>query len=63
MDDILDAAPCGFLSFGDDGTILLANAKLAAMVEHEQRSLPGRNIEKLLTVGARVFYQTHFFPS
>ena len=58
----LDAAPCGYLSFGADSTILSANAKLAAMVEHEQDSLPGRNIEKILTVGARIFYQTHFYP-
>lgn len=62
MDHILDTAPCGFLSFSDDGTIMLANATFAAMVGHERDSLPGLSVEKILTVGARIFYQTHFFP-
>ncbi|WP_164101804.1 hybrid sensor histidine kinase/response regulator [Candidatus Laterigemmans baculatus] len=62
MDAILNAVPCGFLSFAADGTIVRANARLAAMVEREQDSLVGLSIEKLLTTGARVFYQTHFFP-
>ena len=62
MNDLLDTAPCGFLSFGDDGTITLANSTLAAMVGHDPASLIGLSIEKILSVGARVFYQTHFFP-
>lgn len=62
MDDILDTAPCGFLSFSEDGTITLANATFAAMVGHERDSLAGCSVEKILTVGARIFYQTHFFP-
>src|SRR4051794_9382786 len=39
MDDLLDTAPCGFLSFADDGTITLANSTLA-MVGHDRDSLP-----------------------
>src|SRR5688572_24143840 len=62
MDDMLDTAPCGFLSFADDGTITHANSTLAAMVGHDRDSLPGRSLEKILSVGARIFYQTHFFP-
>lgn len=60
MGDILDTAPCGFLSFSDDGTIVLANATLAAMVGHD--TLSGQSIEKILSVGGRIFYQTHLFP-
>jgi sigma-B regulation protein RsbU (phosphoserine phosphatase) len=39
MDDLLDTAPCGSLSFADDGTITLANSTLA-MVGHDRDSLP-----------------------
>src|SRR4051794_30620985 len=62
MDTILDNEPCGFLSFSDDGTVTLANSTLHEIVGHEPGSLPGKSIEKILTVGARIFYQTHFFP-
>jgi PAS domain S-box-containing protein len=62
MDEMLDTAPCGFLSFSDDGTIDLVNSTLAAMVGQDQASLHGLSIEKILSVGARIFYQTHFFP-
>ena len=62
MDDLLDGAPCGFLSFGDNGVLTLVNSTLAAMVGHERDSLVGLHVEKLLSVGARIFYQTHFFP-
>lgn len=62
MDSFFDKAPCGFLSFSVDGTITLANARLHAMVGHELGSLVGVKFEKILTVGARVFYQTHLFP-
>lgn len=62
MHEFFDTAPCGLLSFSDDGTIVLANLALAAMVGEDRDSLLGRNLEKILTVGARIFYQTHFFP-
>ena len=60
--DLLDRAPCGLVSFGDDGTITIANATLGQMVGVDPRELVGRSIEEILTVPARIFYQTHFFP-
>ncbi|HEX9936114.1 MAG TPA: PAS domain-containing sensor histidine kinase [Longimicrobium sp.] len=62
LDPLLDHAPCGFLSFADDGTITAANATLAAMLGHAPGELEGRRIDVVLSVGARLFYQTHFFP-
>lgn len=62
MNDVLDVVPCGYLCFDADGRILCANAKMAAMVEDTPKSLSGSSIENLLTVGARIFYQTHFYP-
>ncbi|HEX6911915.1 MAG TPA: histidine kinase dimerization/phospho-acceptor domain-containing protein, partial [Longimicrobium sp.] len=61
--DLLDGAPCGFVSFADDGTITFANATLARMLGYGGGGeLEGRRIESLMGVGARIFYQTHFFP-
>jgi PAS domain S-box-containing protein len=60
--DLLDQAPCGFVSFADDGTITVANTTLAEMLGYPRAELEGRRIESLMSVGARIFYQTHFFP-
>jgi len=62
LDELLDDAPCGFLSFADDGTIDVVNATLLRMLGYERGELVGQSIETILTVGARIFYQTHLFP-
>lgn len=60
--DLIDNAPCGFLSFGDDGKIALINATLLARLGYERSELDGRHVESIFAVGSRIFYQTHFFP-
>jgi PAS domain S-box-containing protein len=60
--DLLDRAPCGLVSFQDDGIITAANVTLGQMLGVEGRELVGTSFEELLTVPARIFYQTHFFP-
>ncbi|HJU69850.1 MAG TPA: HAMP domain-containing sensor histidine kinase [Gemmatimonadaceae bacterium] len=60
--DLLDRAPCGFISFRDDGTIIYANATLGHLLGVDVRDLVGESFEKILSVPARIFYQTHFFP-
>jgi PAS domain S-box-containing protein len=62
MDDLLNEAPCGFVTFGDDGTIRQTNATLPRWLGYEPDALTGRHIETLLAPGGRVFYQTHLFP-
>src|SRR4051812_38223358 len=62
MDDLLDKAPCGFLAFADDGTIRLINSTLLELLGNGRDDLIGRRVESILTVGGRIFYQTHFFP-
>ena len=59
---LLDDAPCGFVAFADDGTIRVVNATLLEMLGYSREELAGRHFESVLTVGARIFYQTHFFP-
>jgi len=62
MDDLLNTAPCGFLSFTDDGKIVLANSTLLELLGYEPGELLGVHVESLLPVASRIFYQTHFFP-
>jgi len=62
LDPLLDRAPCGFVSFADDGCIRAVNATLLSTLGYTRAELAGRRIEALLTIGSRIFYQTHFFP-
>jgi PAS domain S-box-containing protein len=59
---LLDDAPCGFVAFADDGTVRTVNATLLRMLGASRDEVVGRHVEQLLTVGSRIFYQTHFFP-
>jgi PAS domain S-box-containing protein len=62
VDSLLETAPCGFVSFADDGTIRAANATLRDMLGYGRDELQGGRFESILNVGSRIFYQTHFFP-
>jgi PAS domain S-box-containing protein len=59
---LLDTAPCGWLSIADDGTVRLANRTLLELLGYTAPEVVGYHVEKLMTVGSRIFYQTHFFP-
>lgn len=60
--DLIDVVPCGFASFTDAGAIVFVNRTLCTLLNYEPEELIGRQFEQLLSVPARIFYQTHFFP-
>ena len=62
MDELLNKAPCGFLSLADDGRVLAVNATLLGWLGYGEGDLRGRHFETLLPPGGRIFYQTYFFP-
>jgi PAS domain S-box-containing protein len=62
LDPLLDSAPCGFLSFLDDGRIRVANRTLLDMLGYSLDEVLDKHVELILAVGTRIFYQTHFFP-
>jgi PAS domain S-box-containing protein len=62
IEALLDTAPCGFLSFGDDNRITLANTTLLQMLGYEQEGLAGRSVEELLDMSGRIFYRTYVLP-
>src|SRR4051812_37272956 len=60
--NLLDTAPFGFMSFKDDGKIVYVNTTLLERLGYTRDEVTGRHVETLLAAGARIFYQTHFFP-
>jgi len=62
MDELLNRAPCGFLSLADDGLVLAVNATLLGWLGYEEGEVAGRHFETLLPPGGRLFYQSYFFP-
>lgn len=62
MDSLLNSAPCGYVSFKDDGTIVEANKTLSGWLGYQQGELEGERIEKIFTIATRIFYNTHLFP-
>ena len=59
---LLDEAPCGFVAFADDGVVRLVNRTLLDMLGVSREAVVGHPFEKLMSVGSRIFYQTHLFP-
>ena len=59
---LIDALPCGVLTFDDSGRVLFVNATLRSMLGYGAGELDGVHVERLLTVAGGIFYQTHFFP-
>ncbi len=62
MTNWLDVAPCGYLSFRDDGTIVYLNKTLSGWLGCSSAELTGTKVEQIFTVATRIFYNTHFFP-
>src|SRR4051794_4501275 len=62
MSDLMNTAPCGFVAFADDGTIVEVNQTLADMLGYAPVELLGWHVEKLLPPGGRIFYHTYLFP-
>ena len=62
-EDLYENAPCGYLSTLLDGTIVKANATLLTWLGHARGELVGRRtFSDLLTVGGRLYHETHFAP-
>jgi PAS domain S-box-containing protein len=57
--DLFEHAACGLLVTRVDGGILRANATFCRWTGHAAHELVGQRLQHLLTVGGRVFHQTH----
>ncbi|HEY3772866.1 MAG TPA: SpoIIE family protein phosphatase [Solirubrobacteraceae bacterium] len=62
-DDLFEHAPCGYLTTTLDGRITRANQTFAEQVHLRRRDLEaGGRLQDLLTVGARLYFETHVMP-
>ncbi|MFD6342648.1 PP2C family protein-serine/threonine phosphatase [Streptomyces sp. NPDC060131] len=62
-EDLYEAAPCGYLSMLMDGTIAKINTTLLNWLGLDREAVMGRlRFPDLLTVGGRLYYETHFAP-
>src|SRR3954469_12450697 len=62
-EDLYEHAPCGYLSTMPDGRIVRANATLLEWTaETREALLGGRTFQSLLTIGSRIYYETHYAP-
>ena len=59
---LYDEAPCGYLYTRPDGTLLRVNATFLAWTGFDRDELLGRRFQDLLSVGGRIFHETHFAP-
>ena len=60
---LFEEMPCGLLVTSDDGTILKVNDTFCRWVGLTPDDLVGKKkFQELLTMGARIFHQTHWLP-
>lgn len=62
MRDLMTNAPCGFVAFSDDGTIVEINQTLADLLGWTRVELLGWHVDKILPPGGRIFHHTYLFP-
>ncbi|WP_181764207.1 PP2C family protein-serine/threonine phosphatase [Streptomyces albidus (ex Kaewkla and Franco 2022)] len=62
-EDLYERAPCGYLSTQLDGRIAKVNTTLLDWLGYEPGELVGhKHFSDLLTVGGRLYHETHFAP-
>jgi PAS domain S-box-containing protein len=62
-EDLYENAPCGYLSTLPDGTIVRANRTFVEWTGVSREALlAGRKFQTVLTVGSRIYYETHYAP-
>jgi sigma-B regulation protein RsbU (phosphoserine phosphatase) len=62
-EELFEDAPCGYLTTRLDGTIVRVNRTLEALTGFSRDELVGaRRFQELLTVGGRIYHETHYAP-
>lgn len=63
VEDLYENAPCGYLSTLMDGRIAKVNGTLLKWLGYRRDELVGhRQFSDLLTIGGRLYHETHFSP-
>ena len=63
VEDLYEHAPCGYLSTLPDGTIVKVNETFVEWTGRSREALlGGTRFQTLLTIGSRIYYETHYAP-
>lgn len=60
--ELYEDAACGLLLTQADGSILRANRTFCHWIGREAGELQGQRLQSLLSIGGRIFHQTHWAP-
>jgi sigma-B regulation protein RsbU (phosphoserine phosphatase) len=61
-EELFEDAPCGYVTATADGTILRVNRTFETLLGRARGELVGRRFQELLTVGGRIYHETHYAP-
>ena len=62
-EDLYEHAPCGYLSTLPDGTIARVNQTFVDWTGRSREALlAGAKFQSLLSIGSRIYYETHYAP-
>jgi PAS domain S-box-containing protein len=59
---LYDEAPCGYLYTRPDGTLLRVNRTFLEWTGFTKSEVLGRRFQDMLSIGGRIFHETHFAP-
>jgi PAS domain S-box-containing protein len=60
-EELYEQAPCGYLSTTPEGRIVRVNQAFADLIGMKSKEqIRGKRLPDLLTIGGRIFYETHF---
>ncbi|KAF1032856.1 MAG: Bacteriophytochrome [Pseudomonas sp.] len=59
---LFDGAPCALAVTQEDGSILRTNQRFCDWLGFSAQELHGRRFQDLLTIGGKIFHQTHLAP-
>jgi len=63
LEELYEQAPCGYISTWPDGSFARVNATFLRWTGYQRDALlGGMRFQDLLTVGGKVFYETHYVP-
>jgi phosphoserine phosphatase RsbU/P len=61
-EELFEDAPCGYVTSDANGVITRVNRTFETLVGHSRDALVGLPFQRLLSIGARIFYETHYAP-